>query len=75
MPGDRDLHEAGLLRLDWSKARTLLGWTPRLRLRDTVELTLEWYRRAADERQSRALYKVSCSQIDRYATWSPPDRP
>ena len=39
-------HEAGLLRLDCSKARTLLGWRMALGLDQTVALTAEWYRRA-----------------------------
>ena len=39
-------HEAGLLRLDCSKARTMLGWHMALGLDQTVALTADWYRRA-----------------------------
>jgi CDP-glucose 4,6-dehydratase len=39
-------HEAGLLRLDCSKARTLLGWRMAMGLDKTVALTAQWYRRA-----------------------------
>jgi len=39
----RPLHEAGILRLDCSKAKAQLGWTPRLALADAVRLTAEWY--------------------------------
>ena len=37
-------HEARLLKLDCSKARTLLGWTPRLPLREALAWTVNWYR-------------------------------
>lgn len=37
-------HEAGLLRLDSTKARLCLGWKPRLTLTEALSLTAEWYR-------------------------------
>jgi CDP-glucose 4,6-dehydratase len=37
-------HEAGLLRLDSTKARVQLGWTPRLSLDDALQATASWYR-------------------------------
>lgn len=37
-------HEAGLLRLDSSRARTLLGWRPRWALDQALRRTAEWYR-------------------------------
>jgi len=37
-------HEAGLLRLDCSKARTKLKWTPIWTGNDAVEKTTQWYR-------------------------------
>ena len=43
-PDARRLHEATLLRLDSSKARIELGWTPRLSLRDALSMTVEWYK-------------------------------
>ncbi|MEG0633405.1 CDP-glucose 4,6-dehydratase [compost metagenome] len=36
-------HEAGLLTLDSSKARQLLGWRPRWGLRQSLQKTLEWH--------------------------------
>jgi CDP-glucose 4,6-dehydratase len=39
--------EARLLQLDCSKARTLLGWEPRLSLERTLEMTIGWYHSAA----------------------------
>lgn len=37
-------HEASMLRLDCSKAKKGLGWTPLLDLNQALELTIEWYR-------------------------------
>lgn len=39
-------HEAGLLRLDITKAETVLGWSPRYDLRQAVDETVAWYREA-----------------------------
>jgi CDP-glucose 4,6-dehydratase len=56
-------HEAGLLRLDCEKARTRLGWQPVLRLPDTVELTVDWYRAAAEGASAATLWDLSVAQI------------
>jgi CDP-glucose 4,6-dehydratase len=37
-------HEAGLLRLDCSKARAALGWRPALGLEDTIDWIVEWHK-------------------------------
>lgn len=37
-------HEAGLLLLDCSKARKVLGWRPALQLDDALAMTASWYR-------------------------------
>jgi len=58
-------HEATLLRLDWTKARTRLGWQPVLALKDTVELTVAWYRAAAAG-GDRSMYDLSVEQIRDY---------
>ncbi len=39
------LHEANLLMLDISKARYKLGWEPRMNIDQTIELTVDWYKR------------------------------
>ncbi|WJM56320.1 CDP-glucose 4,6-dehydratase [Pseudomonas asiatica] len=41
--GDAQPHEAGLLALDSSKARQMLGWAPRWSLDDTLKHTLDWH--------------------------------
>lgn len=38
-----ELHEAGLLRLDSSRARQSLGWKPRWSLQQCLERTLDWH--------------------------------
>jgi CDP-glucose 4,6-dehydratase len=38
------VHEAGYLKLDASRARTELGWKPRLHLGDALKLTVDWYK-------------------------------
>jgi CDP-glucose 4,6-dehydratase len=42
--GHESVHEAGLLKLDSSKARAELGWQPRLRLDTALEWVVDWYR-------------------------------
>lgn len=37
-------HEAGLLKLDNTKAREVLGWSPLMTSQDATNMTIEWYR-------------------------------
>ena len=37
------VHEAGLLNLDITKAREVLGWTPRWDFETTIAKAVEWY--------------------------------
>ncbi len=55
-------HEAKLLTLDITKARERLGWTPRLNLDKTLQMTADWYRRYSTEDAGRLCEE----QIDRY---------
>jgi len=41
---EKSFHEAKLLKLDISKARSLLGWKPKLNLKQTLDYTFEWYK-------------------------------
>jgi CDP-glucose 4,6-dehydratase len=41
--GQQSVHEAGLLKLDSSKARAELGWQPRLRLDNALDWLVDWY--------------------------------
>ena len=56
-------HEAGLLRLDSTKARQRLGWRPRLTITDALRLSAEWYRAHAAGGDMQAL---TLSQITQY---------
>lgn len=53
------------LALDATKAAHWLGWRPRLDMRQTLDWTLEWYRRFDSGEDARAL---TVEQIERYAT-------
>lgn len=59
-------HEAGLLRLDCTKARERLGWQPLLTLKERAELTVAWYRAASATITSQRLYELSVEQIRQY---------
>lgn len=56
-------HEAGLLKLDCSKARSVLGWRPSLPLEDAIEWIVEWHKRvnAGDD-----VADVTFAQIEAY---------
>lgn len=49
--GGEQPHEAGVLKLDISKARGVLGWTPRWDVRRAVDETAAWYRDVLIERR------------------------
>ena len=53
------LHEAKLLMLDISKAKFRLGWEPKMNIEQTVELTVDWYKRYREEE----VYDVCVEQI------------
>jgi CDP-glucose 4,6-dehydratase len=61
--GERQPHEARLLKLDSTKARTDLGWRPKLSLPEALEWTVDWYRGLAEGKPAREMTE---SQIDRY---------
>ena len=56
-------HEARHLKLDISKARAELGWTPRWNLDDALRRIVEWERARGEGRDLRAL---CLEQISRY---------
>jgi CDP-glucose 4,6-dehydratase len=49
------MHEMATLRLDSSKARSVLGWSPRWNLREAVEQTVAWHRAWSAGADLRAL--------------------
>ncbi|MGQ3685079.1 MAG: CDP-glucose 4,6-dehydratase [Candidatus Loosdrechtia sp.] len=56
-------HEAHCLKLDCSKARALLGWTPKLHLSTALEWTCEFYKRYHNRENIHGIIK---EQISRY---------
>ena len=58
-------HEAGLLRLDTSKARAALGWRPALRLEQALDWIVQWHKAAVSGENART---VTLSQIAAYRT-------
>jgi CDP-glucose 4,6-dehydratase len=58
-------HEAHLLKLDISKAVTLLNWRPLLNFHQTVEFTVQGY---LDElNPGKDLYEARLAQIESYS--------
>ncbi|MBN1613146.1 MAG: CDP-glucose 4,6-dehydratase, partial [Deltaproteobacteria bacterium] len=55
------LHEAGILRLDCSKARMKLHWRPTWDARTAVEKTVTWYRTYYESNKIQSL-----EELDRY---------
>lgn len=56
-------HEAGLLKLDSSKAKTKLGWMPRLSLETALSKTVEWHQAW---RNQEVMAAVTSAQIYSY---------
>ena len=66
-PGNH-VHEAGCLRLDSSKARVSLAWSPRWSLGEALCRSVDWERRRLGGADMRA---VCLEQIAEYGAWPP----
>jgi CDP-glucose 4,6-dehydratase len=51
-------HEAGLLKLDISKAINQLHWRPRLNATQAIQWTIGWYRQPAEEQAAFTLQQI-----------------
>jgi CDP-glucose 4,6-dehydratase len=60
-------HEAQFLKLDTSKTRAGLPWSPLLGLDSALDWIVEWYRAF---QEGANLRRVTCSQIERYQALS-----
>lgn len=47
--GLNPVHEAGILKLDISKAQKILNWHPKLSASNAIEWTINWYKEKADK--------------------------
>lgn len=61
---DTTMHEAGLLLLDNTKSKTLLGWSPHFGIDEAIWMTFEWYR-AYEEGVDMRDY--SLEEIERFS--------
>ncbi len=63
---DATLHEAGILKLDHSRAEKELDWRPKLSFEETLEWTAEWYKSYKTNKD--LTKKISESQIKNYTS-------
>jgi CDP-glucose 4,6-dehydratase len=59
-------HEAGLLKLDASKARALIGWKPIYDVYETVEKTINWYKNFYIGMSNEELHEFTVREIEEY---------
>ena len=57
------MHENQLLNLDVTKAHVMLNWHARLTLEETIEFTVDWYKKAID---TSDMFNYCIDQIERY---------
>jgi len=48
--GAANLHEAQVLKLDCTKAKLHLGWSPKLGVAEAVDWAIEWYKAFAQKK-------------------------
>jgi len=63
LEGTPQPHEASLLKLDSSKAKTRLGWAPRWSLEKALDKTIEWHQAWKD---GLSMAEISIEQIEQY---------
>jgi CDP-glucose 4,6-dehydratase len=51
-------HEAGLLKLDISLARQELAWEPKLSTSESVEWTINWYKKTISEQADYSFQQI-----------------
>jgi CDP-glucose 4,6-dehydratase len=57
-------HEDTYLKLDCSKARSLLGWAPKLHLSTTLEWIVEWYQGYQQNKDMRSLTEDQIARFE-----------
>lgn len=56
------VHEANLLMLNINKAKSRLGWYPRMNMQQCMELVVDWYKRY----QTEDVYKLCVEEINKF---------
>ena len=51
-------HEAGLLKLDITKAKEILQWQPKWDARKAIEMTIEWYKKSKGNAKQFSLEQI-----------------
>jgi CDP-glucose 4,6-dehydratase len=67
LDGGMHPHEALFLKLDCSKARTTLGWTPRWHLGQALQAIIDWHKAHSAHSGSRNMRAVCLQQIADYS--------
>lgn len=60
---DKNPHEAWLLLLDNTKAKTLLGWKPKYNVSEVLELTINWYK---DYYDWKNMEEICINEINKF---------
>lgn len=60
-------HEAKLLMLNINKAKSRLGWKPRMNMQQCMELVTDWYKRYKDE----DVYALCVKEIEQFVNTNP----
>ena len=60
------VHEAKLLMLDITKAKTKLGWKPRMNMQQCMQLVADWYKRYRTEN----VYALCVEEINKFLSYS-----
>ena len=64
--GHNTLHEATFLKLDITKAISLLGWKPVLTVAEAIDATVKWYRKRHDSKSGFDAAGLCLQQIQDY---------
>lgn len=59
------VHEAKLLMLDITKAKTKLGWKPRMNMQQCMDLVADWYKRY----QKENVYQLCVEEIEKFINY------
>ena len=61
-----NLHEAKLLMLNIDKAKTRLGWRPRMNMKECISLVADWYKRYPKEN----VYDLCVEEINKFLDYN-----
>jgi len=61
---DEKTHETKLLNLDATKAKTLLNWSPKFNIKETIKNTVEWYKKCEVDN----AYDLCVTQLNKYVS-------